>query len=48
MTMKKDPNFEKNLTLSLKNNLRNLLNFNSSSEKSKNLHFDGIFFVKNM
>ena len=33
MTLKKDPNFEEKLTL---------VNFNLSSGKSENLHFDGL------
>ena len=45
MTMKSDSNFEEKLTC-LKNNMRNLMNFNLSSEKSENLHFDGIFLSK--
>ena len=46
MTLKSNPNFEEKLTLYLKNDRRNLMNFNSSSRKSKNLHFDGIFLSK--
>ena len=38
MTMKSDSNFEEKPTL------RNLVNFNASSGKSKNLHFDGQYF----
>ena len=40
MTLKKDPNFEEKLTFYLKNDIRNLVNFNASSRKSENLHFD--------
>ena len=43
MTLKKDPNFEGKLTFYLKNGMRNLVNFNLSSEKSENLHSDGLF-----
>ena len=43
MTLKSDPNFEEKLTFCLKNDIRNLMNFNSSSGKSENLYFDGIF-----
>ena len=43
MTLKKDPNSEKKLTFYLKNDMRNLVNFNLSSGKSQNLSFDGIF-----
>ena len=46
MTLKSDPNFEEKLTFCLKNDMRNLMNFNLSSEKSENLHFDGIFLSK--
>ena len=35
-------NFGEKLTFYLKNDLRNLVNFNMSSGKFKNLHFDGI------
>ena len=41
MTLKKDSNFEEKLTFYLKNDMRNLVNFNLSSGKSGNLHFDG-------
>ena len=40
MTLKKDPHFEEKLTFCLKNDMRNLVNFNASSGKSENLHFD--------
>ena len=46
MTLESDPNFEEVPQLLLKNDMRNLVNFNSSSVKSENLHFDGIFFPK--
>ena len=46
MTLKSDPNFEEKLTFCLKNDMRNLMNFNLSSEKSENLHFDGMFLSK--
>ena len=39
MALKKDPNFEEKLTFYLKNDMRNLVNFNLSSGKSENLHF---------
>ena len=42
MTLKRHPNFEKKLTFCLKNDIRNLVNFNPSSRKSENLHFDGL------
>ena len=40
MTMKSDAKFEEKLTYGSKNDLRNLVNFNASSSKSENLHFD--------
>ena len=46
MTLKSDPNFEEKLTFCLKNGIKNLVNINSSSGKSENLHFDGIFLSK--
>ena len=46
MTLKSDPIFEEKLTLFVGKNLRNLVNFSSSSGKSENLHFDRIFFSK--
>ena len=46
MTLKSDPHFEEKLTFCLKNDMRNLMNFNSGSGKSENLHFDGIFLSK--
>ena len=39
----RDLNFEEKLTFCLKNDMTNFMNFNSSSGKSENLHFDGIF-----
>ena len=43
MTLNSDPMFKEKLTFCLKNYMKNLMNFNLSSEKSENLHFDGIF-----
>ena len=40
MTMKSDAKFEGKLTLGSKNGMKNLVNFNESSGKSENLHFD--------
>ena len=40
MTLKGDVNFEEKLTLGSKNDMRNLANFDVSSGKSGNLHFD--------
>ena len=45
-TLKSDPNFKEKLTFCLKNDMNNLVNFNSSSVKSENLRFDGIFLSK--
>ena len=41
MTLKGDAIFKEKLTGGLKNDL-NLVNFHGSSQKSKNLHFDGL------
>ena len=46
MALKSNPNFEVKLTLYLKNDMRNLMSFNSSSEESDSLHFDGTFLSK--
>ena len=40
MTKKSDAKFEEKLTLSFKNDMKNLVNLNASSGKSENLHFD--------
>ena len=40
MTQKSDAKFEEKLTLGSKNDMKNLMNFNASSGKSENLHFD--------
>ena len=42
MTQNNDVKFEEKLTLGSKNDTRNLVNFNASSGKSGNLHFDVI------
>ena len=46
MTLKSDPNFEEKLDFCLKNDMKNLVNFKSSSGKSKNLRFDGLLLLK--
>ena len=48
MTLKSDAKFEEKLTLGSKRNLelRNLVNFNASSGKSENLHFDVLLLLK--
>ena len=43
VTLKSDAEFEENLTLSSKNDMRNLVNFNASSGKSGNLLFHVLF-----
>ena len=40
MTLKSDAKFEGKLTLGSKNGMRNMVNFDVSSGKSENLHFD--------
>ena len=40
MTLKSDAKFEEKLTLGSKNDMRNLVNFNASTGKSVNFHFD--------
>ena len=40
MTMKSDAKFEEKQTSGSKNDTRNLVNYNASSGKSENLHFD--------
>ena len=40
MTLKTDAKFEEKLTLGSKNDMRNVVNFNASSGKSENSHFD--------
>ena len=42
MTLKSVTKFKGKLTCGLKNGIRNLVNFHSSSRKSENLHFDQI------
>ena len=46
MILKSNPNLEEKLTFSLKNDMRNLMNFNSSSGKPEKMRFDGIFLSK--
>ena len=42
MTLKEDPNFEEKLTFCFKNDMKKLVDFNPSSGKSENWHFDGL------
>ena len=46
MKLKGDTRFKGKLTCGLKNDLRNLVSFHSSSRKPGNLHFDGLFLSK--
>ena len=44
--MKSDAKFEEKLTLGSRNDVRNLVNFNASSGKSKNLEFVVLLLLK--
>ena len=44
--LKSDPNFEEKRSVYLKNDMRNLVNFNTSIGKSENLYFDGLLLSK--
>ena len=44
MTLESDAKFEEKLDLGFKNDMTNLINFNASSGKSENLHFDVLLF----
>ena len=46
MSLKQDPDYEEQLTFCLKNDISNLVNFNPSSGKSGNLHFDWLLLQK--
>ena len=46
MILKRDAKFKGKLTRGLKNYIRNLVNFHASSQKSGNLHFDGLLLSK--
>ena len=46
MTLKGDAKLKGKLTRSLKNEIRNLVNFHASSRKSENLHFDELLLSK--
>ena len=46
MTTKGDARFKEKLTCGLKNNIKNLVNFHASNQKSENLHFDQILLPK--
>ena len=40
MTLKSDAKFEEKMALGSKNDMRNLVNFNTGNDKSENLYFD--------
>ena len=46
MKLKSGGVFKEKLTLGLKNDIRNLVNFHASSRKSENLHFDELVLSK--
>ena len=46
MTLKSDAKFEEKLTCCLENEMRNLTNFDQSTQKSQNWNFDGILLPK--
>ena len=46
MTMKNDTKFEQELTCQFKIDMRNLINFDPSTQKIKNLHFNGPLLSK--
>ena len=46
MKIKKDSKFEEELTCHFKIDMRNLTKLDLSSQKSKNLHFNGILLNK--
>ena len=45
MTPKSDAKFDKKVTLGSENDIRSLVNFNASSGKSENLHFDVVLLL---
>ena len=46
MRLQSDAKFKGKLICGLKNDIRNLVNFHASSQKSENFHFDGILASK--
>ena len=46
MTLKCHAKFEEKLTCGLENDMRNLVNFHQSTQKSQNWDFDGILLSK--
>ena len=45
MTLNSDAKFEEKLALGSKNDMTNLVNFNATSDKSENLHFDMLLLL---
>ena len=46
MKMKNNAKFEKELTCQFKTDMRNLTNFDPSTQKSKKKHFNGLLLTK--
>ena len=46
MRLQSDAKFKGKLICGLKNDIRNLVNFHASSQKSGNLNFDGLLLSK--
>ena len=46
MALKSNTEFEEKLTLGSKNDMKNLVNFNESSGKSEDLHFEVLVLSK--
>ena len=46
MTLTSDTKFEEKLTFGSKTDMRNLVNFNASTGKSENVHFDVLILSK--
>ena len=46
MTMKNDAKFKEELTCQFKIDMRNLTNFDPSTRKSQNMHFNGLLLTK--
>ena len=46
MTMKNDAKFEEELTCQFKIDMRNLMNFDPSTQKSQNMHFNELLLTK--
>ena len=46
MTMKNDAEIEEELTCQFKIHMRNLKNFYPNTQKSQNLHFNGLLLTK--